>query len=214
MAAHPAASSADFSAVDDPDGEIVLDPSDITQALPLSQIFGSGAPLEIDVGCGKGRFLLERARRHPDTPFLGIERLKGRVEKVTGKIRRAGLTNVRLLRLEALYTIQFLLPDDCVRAIYVFFPDPWPKRRHHRRRLFSPEFLSTLNAKLIAGGAVHVATDHLDYFAEIAKLLRADARFTEVEPYHRDEPEQTDFERIFRGKGMQIGQASFITAKP
>lgn len=211
MAPNQAGCSDGFSAVAEEHEAIVLDPSEITRCLPLQTIFGTAEPLEVDVGCGKGRFLLERARRHPATPFLGIERLKGRVESVRGKIQRAGMSNVRLLRLEALYTLQFLLPPNSVRAVYVFFPDPWPKRKHHRRRLFSPEFLATLNEKLIPGGALHVATDHLDYFAAIAKLLRADERFEEVEAYQRDEAEQTDFERIFRGKGMEIGEASFVT---
>jgi tRNA G46 methylase TrmB len=119
------------------------------------------------------------------------------------------LANVRLLRLEAFYGLQFLLPPHRLRTVYVFFPDPWPKRRHHRRRLFSPEFLDVLWARLEPGGTVQVATDHLDYFAEIRKALQADARFREVPHQVRHAGEQTDFELIFRGQGLPIGECAF-----
>ena len=188
---------------------VIIRPPSIDTLLPVDELFHPARPLEVDCGCGKGRFLLARAAAHPDVQFLGIDRMLVRIRKLDRKVQRAGLHNVKLLRLEAFYSLQHLLPDHRIRTIYIFFPDPWPKRRHHRRRLFSPEFLDVLWSRLAAGGTVQVATDHLDYFAEIRKCLAADARFREVPHLVRGDSEQTDFERIFRGQGLPIGECAF-----
>ena len=188
---------------------VVIRPPGIDTHLPLATLFDPARPLEADVGCGKGRFLLARARAHREVSFLGIDRMLSRIRKLDGKVRRAGLDNVRLLRIEAFYSLQFLLPDHCLRTVYLFFPDPWPKRRHHRRRLFGPEFLDVLWSRLETGGTIQVATDHLDYFAVIRKQLSGDPRFREVPHLVRSADEQTDFELIFRGQGLPIGECAF-----
>ncbi len=188
---------------------VVVRPDNIATPLPIDELFDPARPLEVDCGCGKGRFLLARAAAHPDVQFLGIDRMLVRMRKLDRKIVRAGLQNVRLLRMEAFYSLQQLLPDHRIRTVYIFFPDPWPKRRHHRRRLFGPEFLDVLWARLETGGTVQVATDHLDYFAEIRKCLAADARFSEVPHLVRSADEQTDFELIFRGQGLPVGECAF-----
>jgi tRNA (guanine-N7-)-methyltransferase len=190
---------------------VVIQPPDIASALPFHEIFDPTRPLEVDVGCGKGRFLLARATAHRDVQFLGIDRQLDRIRKIDRKVIRAGLDNVRLLRLEALYSLNFLLPAHSIRTVYVFFPDPWPKRRHHRHRIFSPAFLDVLWSRLVSGGRIEAATDNLEYFQEIRKILSADARFHEVPAMERNEAEQTDFERIFRGQGLPIGACAFET---
>lgn len=187
----------------------VIHPPGIDAPLPLETLFDPTRSLEVDVGCGKGRFLMARALAHRDVSFLGIDRMLARVRKLDGKIRRAGLDNVRLLRLEAFYSLRFLLPPHCIRTAYVFFPDPWPKRRHHPRRLFGEAFLDVLWSRLEPGGTVQVATDHPDYFAAMHKCLAADPRFREVPPLVRAEGEWTDFELIFRGQGLPICACAF-----
>lgn len=189
----------------------VIPVTDLTAPLPLDTLFDPRRPLEIEIGCGKGRFLAARASRHPETQYLGIERMLSRVRKLDKKATRHGLDNLRVLRLEAFYTFYYLLPRHRVRTVYVFFPDPWPKRHHHNRRLFSPLFLDALWARLEIGGAIEVATDHPGYFEEIRKCLSADSRFKERPPMERDEDEQTDFERLFRNQGLPIGQCAFQT---
>ena len=189
----------------------VIPVSDLTTPLPLDEIFDPMRPLEIEIGCGKGRFLAARASKQPETQYLGIERMLSRVRKLDKKATRHGLSNLRVLRLEAFYTFYYLLPRHRVRTVYVFFPDPWPKRHHHNRRLFSPLFLDALWARLETGGTVQVATDHLDYYADIRKRLAGDPRFTEIPAMERAEDEQTDFERLFRGQGLPIGQCAFQT---
>ena len=190
---------------------MIIRPTGIDAVLPIDILFDPARPLELDCGCGKGRFLLARATAHPEVQFLGLDRMLVRIRKLDRKILRAGLSNVKLLRMEAFYSLQQLLPAHRLRTVYFFFPDPWPKRRHHRRRLFSPEFLDILWSRLEPGGTVQVATDHLDYFAEIRKCLTADARFREVPHLVRNAEEQTDFELIFRGQGLPIGECAFET---
>jgi len=101
------------------------------------------------------------------------------------------------------------LPAHRVRSVYVFFPDPWPKRHHHNRRLFSPLFLDALWARLEIGGTVQIATDHLDYFDEIRTRFAADPRFREIPAMERAPHEQTEFEHIFRSQCLPIGQCGF-----
>jgi tRNA (guanine-N7-)-methyltransferase len=188
---------------------VIIRPAGIDTPLPVDALFDPARPLELDCGCGKGRFLLARAAAHPDVQFLGLDRMLVRIRKLDRKILRAGFGNVKLLRMEAFYSLQQLLPPHRLRTVYIFFPDPWPKRRHHRRRLFSPEFLDVLWSRLETGGTVQVATDHLDYFAAIRKALAADARFHEVPHLVRNADEQTDFELIFRGQGLPVGECAF-----
>ncbi len=167
-------------------------------------------PGEVDVGCGLGRFLLARAAQFPGTRFLGIEREVARIAKIDLAARRRGLENIRLFCADALQAVTNLLPPGSVTALYVLFPDPWPKRRHWKRRLVSPAFLEGVARILRPAGALHLATDRKDYFAAMQRSLGADARFASIPAFSRTSDEQTDFERIFRRQGLPIYEASFL----
>ena len=175
--------------------------------------FDLSRPLEIEVGCGKGRFLARRAAEHPECDFLGIERMLGRVRLFDGKCRRANLSNVQILRLEALYTFHYLLPAHHARTVYVFFPDPWPKRKHRSHRLFGPLFLDALWKRLEIGGKVEFATDHGEYFGAVCECFdeycRVSPRFERVEPMPRPREVWTEFETMFREKGMPVYSAAW-----
>jgi tRNA (guanine-N7-)-methyltransferase len=153
--------------------------------------------LEVDLGCGKGRFLLAHAAKNPDVNLLGIDRMLRRIRKVDNRARRLGLDNIRLLRMEAYYAVAHLLPAAAVDGYYIFFPDPWPKARHEGHRLFNALFLDALHRTLAEGGIVHVATDHGPYFEQLAAIFAGDARFAPVAPFVPPEDEQTDFERFY-----------------
>lgn len=172
--------------------------------------FDLSRPLEIEVGCGKGRFLARRAAEHPECDFLGIERMLGRVRLFDGKCRRANLANVQILRLEALYTFHYLLPAHHARTVYVFFPDPWPKRKHHSHRLFGPLFLKALWKRLEIGGRIEFATDHEEYFGFVSETCFPSApSFRRVEPMERGPDQWTEFETRFRGQGLKIFSAAW-----
>ena len=164
-------------------------------------------PLEVDIGSGKGRFLIARSGNFPKVNFLGIERQLVRVNRSGRKCERVGRKNVRLLRMEGYYSIRWLMPKNSVDTYYFFFPDPWPKDRHANNRLFSKDFMYALHESLKTGGLIHIATDHLPYFNDIYHLLSLDKRFTEIEPFIPIDEEKTDFEIIFKDK--EIGRCSF-----
>ena len=187
----------------------VIEVTDPTVPLPINDLFREKRALEVEIGAGNGRFLISRAANYRDVNYLAIERMLGRVRRLDRRASRLGLDNIRVLRLEAFYTLYYLLPHHGVRTVYVFFPDPWPKRRHNSRRLFAPLFLDALWHTLEQGGCVQVATDHLDYFAQIKRHLAADPRFEEAPAMERTAGEQTDFELLFRGQGLPVGQCAF-----
>ena len=186
-------------------GDHILRVADITRPLE----FDLSRPLEIEVGCGKGKFLTARAKENPDCDFLGIERMLERVRLFDGKCRRGGIDNAKVLRLEALYTFHYLLPAHHARRVYVFFPDPWPKRKHHSHRLFGQLFLNALWKRLEIGGRVEFATDHAEYFATVKECFAADVRFAEVEPMPRPKEVWTEFETMFREQGLPIHSAAW-----
>jgi tRNA (guanine-N7-)-methyltransferase len=171
--------------------------------LDLKKIFGRKAPLHVDLGCGDGSFLCALAQRMPDKNFLGIERLSGRVRSSAHKA--ATLDNVRLLQMESFYAVRYLLPAESVEIFYLLFPDPWPKRRHQRRRIFSRDFLDSVAAALEENGLLHMATDQLEYFQQIEPLSRAHPQF-EIVDFGDAVLPSTKFERRFREQGLPIYQ--------
>lgn len=187
-------------------------PTDWLNPLPLPSLFHQPGPVEVDLGCGKGRFLLSRAQKFPDVNFLGIDRMLQRIRKVDNKARRLGLDNIRLLRVEGYYAVAYLMPPQAIQTYYIFFPDPWPKKRHRENRLFNPRFVDSLHRTLSPGGCVHVATDHAEYFAAIREILRADARFEEIPSFQPTPDERTDFELWYENK-TPIGRIS-LRKKP
>jgi tRNA (guanine-N7-)-methyltransferase len=184
-------------------------PTNWLDPLDWQQVFPEVRAIEVDVGCGKGGFLLWAARSRSQFNFIGIERQLVRVRKVEKRIQRAGLANVRLLRVEASYCIGKLVPNDSIAAYHVYFPDPWPKRRHHQRRLFQQEFVSDLHRTLRKGGAVNVATDDEKYSMWIEKVMWLGGGFSRTGPEPLPPEAMTEFERIFDAAGEQIFRARY-----
>lgn len=190
---------------------IELIPETLFAPLDLLATFGREAPLQVDLGCGDGSFLCELASQNPDQNFLGVEKLPGRVAKACRKSAR--LTNVRVLNVESAYAVRYLLPEASAETFYLFFPDPWPKRRHRRRRIVTTAFLDSIHRALTAEGFLRIATDQSDYFNEIQRLLREHSGFTIVDAEEIALP-MTKFERRFVGAGAPIHRLALRKVSP
>jgi len=171
--------------------------------LDVAELFGRSAPLHVDLGCGDGSFLCEMAQQFPKRNFLGIERLTKRVEKVRCKAEK--IENVRVLRADTLFAVRYLLPKNSVETFYLLFPDPWPKRRHQFRQIFTRDFLDAIAVALEKHGILRVATDQFDYFHQIERLSHAHLQFQVVPPSPDDAVlPATKFERKFREQDLPI----------
>ncbi len=189
-----------------------LIPESYVEPLDAGKIFGRLAPLQVDLGCGDGSFLAALARQTPAHDFLGIERLAGRVRSASRKA--AALPNVRVLRVETAYAVRYLLPPDSVSVFHLLFPDPWPKRRHHRRRIFTTEFLDAIRTALAPGGCLRIATDQLDYFGEMERLVQSSATL-QVERENGAGPQPvTTFEKKFVMAGAPIYRTALWKVSP
>jgi len=176
-------------------------------------MFAQAQPLEIELGSGDGSFLAQYAERHPERSFIGVERLLGRLRKLDRKARRLGLNNVRAVRIEASYFLERLLPVASAAAVHIYFPDPWPKRRHHKHRLINERFPLLASRVLADDGVVYVRTDDPNYFAQMKEVFEACAFFAEAPTPEDLAAILTDFERGFLAKGIQTLLAAFRKIK-
>ncbi len=188
---------------------LIIPATDVKPGLDISSQYPTPGPLEVDVGCGRGRFLQARALSHPHINFLGIDRVSLRLRKIDRRANQAGLANIRLIQGNALHVIQDILTPGSVSVFYIFYPDPWPKRRHQNHRLVSPPFIDLLHATLIESGSIHLCTDHVDYFLAIQKLFTADSRFVEIPHFLPCAEEETDFGILFRTQDRPARRCSF-----
>jgi tRNA (guanine-N7-)-methyltransferase len=192
---------------------LIYKPASIVEQLPVAAMFPVAQPLEVEIGAGDGSFLAAYATAHPETNFIGIERLLGRLRKIDRKARRAALKNLRLMRIEASYFVKYLLPRGAVRAIHIYFPDPWPKRRHWKNRLITPEFTEVVRGALQAGGEIHLRTDDEHYFTQMVDSFMSNSNFEKVSPPQSLVEFTTDFERGFTQRGVATRYASYIKRK-
>ena len=175
----------------------------VVAPLNWQMIFGRRAPIEVDLGCGDGSFLLARATQHPERDFLGIEQMAGRARATSRKIGAEGLTNARVLQMEVWHALN-LLPWDSVDLFSLLFPDPWPKRRHHNRRVVTREFLRAVARVLKAAGILQIKTDQSDYFAAMQSIVPLVPELKEITARAEAELPLTTFERRFQERGVPI----------
>ena len=149
--------------------------------LDWEEVFGNSNPVEIELGIGKGRFILDAARRRPETNFCGVEWAGKYLGLAQKRCVRQQLKNLRLIKTDAREFIEFFVPSVSLQALHIYFPDPWPKKRHHKRRLFKPDFLSEVKRTLKEGGHLWLATDHQEYFQAMLEALAANDWLAEVE---------------------------------
>jgi len=164
-------------------------------------------PLELEIGSGKGTFLVQQATKTPDVNYIGIEWAKAFWRYAADRARRHGLANVRLLRAEAGAFIRNYVRDNALRQIHIYFPDPWPKARHHKRRLIQEPFLREAYRVLQPGGIIRIATDHADYFQWMQEHVARTSDIYKVLPFESPESAGegelvgTNFERKYRREG-------------
>jgi tRNA (guanine-N7-)-methyltransferase len=168
------------------------------------EFFGRRAPLEIEIGTGKARFLIEAARAHPAHDFLGLERSLSYYRVSRDRLSRSGLSNARLLRADARAFVDACVSSASVRAFHVYFPDPWPKKKQRKRRLLDGVFLEILAAKLEPGGLVRIATDHPGYAGELTPVLQTVAALEELPWDSFPAPPPTHYEIKYREEGRRI----------
>ena len=183
--------------------------SSVTERLNLAHLFANPQPLEVELGCGDASFLAEYARQHPEINFLGVERLLGRIRKLDRKGRRNGAANLRGVRIESAYFLEFLLPPNAATALHIYFPDPWPKKKHRRHRLINERFPTLAWHALTPGGVVYLRTDDEDYFGQMLAVFAADASFKPVATPGDLASVLTDFEREFNARGIATRRAAY-----
>jgi tRNA (guanine-N7-)-methyltransferase len=181
----------------------------LLEPLDLAELFARQQPLEVELGCGDASFLVEYARRQPGKNFIGVERLLGRIQKLDRKGRRLELKNLRGVRIESTYFLRYLLPPHAATALHVYFPDPWPKKRHHRYRLVGETFPALARAALAPGGTVWLRTDDADYFQQMNGVFGAADFFARTETPAALAEITTDFERGFNAQGIPTLRAAY-----
>jgi tRNA (guanine-N7-)-methyltransferase len=195
---------------------ISIKAENLTEKIDFYEIFGRNAPVHVEIGSGKGTFILNEARENPDIDFLGIEWAGKYYRHAVDRIGRWGLQNVRIIRTDAAFFIARNLTDSSVDWFDIYFPDPWPKKRHHKRRLLSSENAEQLLRCLKPGGVINIATDHADYFQQITKVIDAKVaagtaeriEFTRAAGAEQGEIVGTNYERKYIVEGRKTYTAA------
>ena len=177
-------------------------------------LFGNAQPVELEIGSGKGLFLANAGRARPDHNFLGIELARKYARRAADRVAKLGLANVRVLPGDALLFMARYVPDASLSALHVYFPDPWWKARHRKRRVFGEPLVQSAERTLIPGSELHVVTDVLEYFGVITELMAEHPRFTKLPvPVPLDATHEldylTNFERKYRIEGRPIHRALY-----
>lgn len=168
---------------------------------------GAARPMELEIGSGKGTFLLQEAARRPETDFLGIEYAGEFFRYAADRLRRHAVSNARLLYVDAVQFLRHWLAPGSVQAIHLYFSDPWPKSRHHKRRVVQDETLQLMHRALAPGGALHLVTDHDDLWTWYEEHASRAERIFRREPFQppagaaEGEIVGTNFERKYRREG-------------
>jgi tRNA (guanine-N7-)-methyltransferase len=198
--------------VDIVSASLLVELPSIVKPLELAQIFPSTQPLEVELGCGDASFLVNYAQKNPQSNFIGVERLLGRIQKLDKKGRRAELNNLRGVRIESAYFLQYLLPPKSASALHIYFPDPWPKKKHRRHRIINDNFPALARSALASGGKVYLRTDDADYFSQMIEVFAASKEFQKIETPVELAEVLTDFEREFNARGIPTLRAAYQLA--
>ena len=162
--------------------ELRLDPERVTEPFAWSEFFPADQPVEVEIGIGKGRFLLEAAEKRPEINHVGVEWANKYLRFAESRAQRRGLENIRFVRIDA-RAMMSSIPDRSVQTFYVFYPDPWPKKRHHKRRFLREDMATELARVFVDAGKLHVATDHDDYWEALQPVFDEHPEFERQERF-------------------------------
>jgi tRNA (guanine-N7-)-methyltransferase len=186
--------------------EIELRLGALEKPLDLATLFGREAPTELEIGIGSGYFLSRYALDHQERNLLGLDNAASEVRRSADKCRRLGAGNVRVLRVDALYFLEEFPPPAAFQAIHIYYSDPWPKKRHHKRRLWQPRLVPLLERTLAPGGTLLLKTDVTAYFDVIQEVLGASSLLHCEGTRRIDlEPLPGDYDSNFQRKAVQQG---------
>lgn len=180
-----------------------LDP---TKTYDYAQSFDQDAPLIIEIGFGNGSSLAAMAEANPNLNYLGIEVHRPGIAHLMLLLEERGIKNVKIYHHDAIEILEQKIPDQSVTGIHLFFPDPWQKRRHHKRRIVRPSFIDLLNKKLVSNGYFHAATDWQHYANDMLKTLSENDRLinTSVDNKYCERPEYRPLTK-FESRGVRLG---------
>jgi len=183
--------------------------------LDFAVVFGRAAPRVLEIGFGMGDSLAAMAKAHPENDYLGIEVHRPGVGSLLTRLERDGLRNVRIVCADAVEVLQRYVPDESLDAVHLFFPDPWPKKRHHKRRIVQTAFVELLRRKLKSGGVFHCATDWEHYAEHVLAVMAATPGFRNAAGAHRytqrpNHRPPTKFERRGERLGHVIRDLVFV----
>jgi len=172
--------------------------------LDLDRVFGRAAPKILEIGFGMGETTADIASRHPGNDYLGIEVHAPGVGSLLRRVAALGLSNVRVIQHDAAEVLAHMIAPGSLDGVHIFFPDPWPKKRHHKRRLIQPPFIALLVSRMKAGAYVHVATDWEDYAQWILETLSAEPLLANTAAAYAPRPEHRPLTK-FETRGLKLG---------
>ena len=172
--------------------------------LDFDRVFGRRALRVLDIGFGMGETTATMAQVRPDTDFLAVDVHAPGVGRLLNRIDEGGLANVRVMKHDAVEVVALMIPPASLSAVHVFFPDPWPKKRHHKRRLLTPRFVHELARRLLPGGHLHVATDWEEYAQEVLATLCAEALLENTADSFAPRPDYRPLTK-FEARGLKLG---------
>ena len=191
---------------------ISLKEGNLDSRLDFGDVFGRGGPVHIEIGSGRGTFLVSESKAHPQNNYLGIEWASKYYRYAVDRFGRHGLENVRIIHTDAVFLIEEYIADNCIDWFHIYFPDPWPKKRHHKRRFLGDANMPNVLRCLKVGGRINVATDHADYFEQITEVLGKQVSagtvrpvpFTRAAGAEDGEMVGTNFERKYIVEGRKV----------
>ena len=194
--------------------ELVINPRETGFVrLDLRRLFGNDHPVVLEIGSGKGRFLVTSATDRPDVNFFAIEKSLHYHRVICDRVTKRRLTNIRLANHDAFLVIRDMLPDASVSELHIYFPDPWPRRREQKRRIIRPEVVTEMRRILVDGGSGIYVTDHLEYFEAatpvIGRTFRSEPRIPGP-----DDAARTNYEAKYRAEGRPIYEVRFWKQEP